>query len=189
MSDEFKSKFPHLSPGQAAKTEAAINKHLASLKVKHLTKDKDWSILQDILQEVIATKTIQNPEVKVVLTEAYKEVPKIVEERFKDDPETKQILLEGLPSIQSIRDWVKKEGWEEAVWKKIHGENLFNKERRAAMINALYERGVQKDTVAAKIWLQLSGDLVEKSEVTNKDSTVERFREINSILHKNKKES
>ena len=188
MSDDVNNKFPHLTPIQAAKAEAAGDKIRAVAKVRQLSKGADWTILQDITQDIIAEKTVENPNVKATITEVRQELLKQIEERYKNDPETKKILIDGTPSLDAIQAWVKKEGWDEAVWRKIHATGLFSKERRAAMIDALYKRGIERDTVAAKIWLTLSGDYVEKSQIDNKDSTIERFREVNNILHKNKKE-
>lgn len=189
MSEENKNKYAHLNSVQSSKAEAAAEKIKAAAKVRELSKGKDWTILQDIAQDILAEYTIKDPNSKPEIAEVRRILFVEVEKRYANEPELKQILIDGIPSTDSISAWTRKEGWEEAVWKKLHGTGLFSKERRAAMINALFSRGVEKDTAAAKIWLTLSGDYVEKSQVDNKDSTVDKFREINSILHKSKKES
>lgn len=186
MSDDVNNKYPHLTPIQATKAEKTADKIKAVHEVRKLSKGQDWTILQDITQDIIAEHTVGDPNSKPHMTEVREELFKQVEDRYKSDPELKRILLDGIPSPDSVIAWTRKEGWEEAVWKKIHATGLFSKERRAAMINALYHRGMEKDTTAAKIWLTLSGDYVEKSQIDSKDSTVEKFREINNILHKEK---
>jgi hypothetical protein len=190
MSDEEnKNKYAHLNPTQMVKAELAAEKIRAAAKVRELSKGKDWTILQDIAQDIIANHTVKDPNSRAEIAEVRRQLITEVEYRYQNEPELKQVLLDGIPSADSMMAWTKKEGWEQAVWKKIHETGLFSKERRAAMINALFTRGLEKDTTAAKIWLTLSGDYIEKSQVDNKDATVERFREINSILHKSKKES
>jgi hypothetical protein len=140
------------------------------------------------MQEVIATHTVANPGKPLPkFPELLQNLRTAIEEKYADDEELKQLVLDSIPTNQRpIRDWFKKEGWDEAVWSKIRDSGLFTKERRSAMIHALYMRGLERDTVAAKIYLQMSGDFVEKSEVTNKDSTMDKFREINTVLHKKK---
>lgn len=172
--------------------EKAIEKIHIVKKVREITGgDGKWTLTQQIMQEVVATHIVSNPGQPLPKTPALVEALKIaIEEKYKDDEDLKQLLLSSIPAQnQRIRDWQKKEGWNEAVWAKIRDNGLFSKERRAAMIQALYERGLQRDTVAAKIYLQMSGDFVEKSEVTSKDSTIDKFREINSILHNKKRKA
>jgi hypothetical protein len=189
MSDDVNNKYPHLSPIQAVKAERTAEQLKASAEVRKLSKGADWTILQDITQDIIANFTVGDPNTKPVMAEVRLELFEEVKERYKSEPDLMQVLLAGIPSPDAVIAWTKKDGWEEVVWKKIHATGLFSKERRAAMINALFHRGMEKDTTAAKIWLTLSGDYVEKSQIDSKDSTVEKFREINQILHKSKKES
>ena len=77
---------------------------------------------------------------------------------------------------------MKKEGWDEAVWKKVRGDSLFSPQKRAKVIEALRDRAIDKSDLAAKIWLTLSGDYSDKMEVDNK--SIDVFREINTILHR-----
>ena len=144
--------------------------------------DSPWTLLQEILQEIVATHIIQNPQVKPAVTKLKDELVAEVDERYKDDAEKRQLLADAIPTVRAMRKWVKKDGWDEAVWKHIKGSGLFSKERRAEMIEALFERGVSKSDTAAKLWLTLSGDYAEKLEVN--DSTLDRYREINKILHR-----
>jgi hypothetical protein len=82
---------------------------------------------------------------------------------------------------------MKKDGWEEAVWKKVRGDQLFSPEKRAEVIEALRQRAIDPkkgSDSAAKLWLTMSGDYSDKMEVNDKG--LEAFREINSIIHRKK---
>lgn len=176
---------------QKPKNEAA-EKHIAKLEavraVKKLSNgDSPWSIPQEILQEIMASHTVSNPDRQPPLTQMTDELKKEIEARYADDEELKNLILSSIPDVRQIRQWVKKDGWDEAVWGKVRGDRLFSADKRAQVIESLRLRAIDKSDVAAKIWLTLSGDYSEKMEVN--DKTVDTFREINSILHKKKNES
>lgn len=148
--------------------------------------DSPWTLTQEILQEIHAAHIIADPNKKPVVTQMVEELKKEIEVRYADDNELKELLLNSIPTIQAVRAWTKKDGWEEAVWKKVRGDQLFSPEKRAQVIEALRERAMDRSDVAAKIWLTLSGDYSEKMEVS--DKTLDAYREINSILHRKKNE-
>jgi hypothetical protein len=182
--------FPHLDADKASKAVKSLEKQDMARKLKGLNEGKSkWSLTQLVLQEVMAKYVILNPNGPMPkFTSLYEELKEAIKEKYEEDPELRDFLLESVPGYVSCREWPKKEGWQDAVWAIIKDTGMFTKERRAAMIDALYRRGVEKDTVAAKIWLQMSGDFVEKSEVTSKDNTLDKYREINQVLHKKKNE-
>lgn len=182
--------FTHLSEEQRSRAVKSLEKQDMARKVKALSEGKSkWTITQSALQDVMARHVIGNPNGPMPkFTTLCEELREALKEKYEDDPELRDFLLESLPSYISMREWPKKEGWQDAVWAKIRDTGMFTKERRAAMIDSLYKRGMEKDTVAAKIWLTMSGDFVEKSQIDNKDNTVDKFREINQILHKKKNE-
>lgn len=165
--------------------ELSVIKMASVRALKEYTKDSEWDLRQQIFQEIFSTDLIQDPNARMKvnqqLIEKYKAV---VEERYanSEDQELYRLLLETIPSFKGIRDWQRLKGWEDAVWKQIRDTQLFTKERRAQMMNALFMRGIDKDTQAAKIWLTLSGDYSEKMDIKT-DETVDKYREINQILH------
>lgn len=176
---------------QKPKSEA-VEKSLAKLEavraVKKLSNgDSPWTIPQEILQEIMASHTVANPDKMPPLTQMTEELTKEIEARYAEDEELKKLLLESIPAVASIRLWVKKEGWDEAVWGKVRGDKLFSADKRAQVIESLRLRAIDKSDVAAKIWLTLSGDYSEKMEVDNK--TVDTYREINNIIHRKKNNS
>lgn len=148
-------------------------------------KNSQWTITQELLQEIMAAHTVTNPDSLPPLTQMVEELKKEIEVRYPDDEETQDILLKSIPTMRSVREWVKKEGWEEAVWGYIRADGLFSANKRAKVIESLRERAIDKSDAAAKIWLTLSGDYSEKMEVDNK--SVDVYREINNILHGKKK--
>jgi hypothetical protein len=148
--------------------------------------DSPWTLTQQLLQEVMAGHTVVNPNSLPPLTQMVDQLKKEIESRYEDDPSLKQLLLDSIPNMRSVREWVKKDGWDEAVWGYVRAEGLFTASKRAQMIEALRDRGLDRSDVAAKIWLTLSGDYSEKMEVDNK--SVDMYREINNVLHGKKKQ-
>jgi hypothetical protein len=146
--------------------------------------DSQWTLVQEILQEIQAAYIVKDPDVMPKTTKLVVELKSEIEKRYADEPETKQILLDGIPAERSVREWLKKDGWEEAVWSKIRQDGLFTSAKRAQVIESLRTRALDKSDVAAKIWLTLSGDYSEKMEVDSR--SVDMYREINSVLHKKK---
>ncbi len=145
-----------------------------------------WTLTQQLLQEVMAGHTVINPESLPPLTQMVEELKNEIEKRYADELELKKLLLDSIPTMRSVREWVKKEGWDEAIWGYVRAEGLFTASKRAQMIESLRTRGLDRSDVAAKIWLTLSGDYSEKMEVDNK--SVDMYREINNILHGKKKQ-
>lgn len=180
MSDKDKTE---ISEANSQKGKLSVIKIEARKKLKNLMGDSsDWEIPEQIIQEIIATKSIlngsepTNPE----LVEAYYIY---IKQKYGEEEEIYNLLVECAPSVKALPAWKKKTGWDDAVWKYLKDTNLFSRENRASMIRALYNRGLEKDTVAAKIWLTLSGDYSDKMEVKS-DDTVDKFRKINEILHR-----
>jgi len=160
---------------------------LATRKVKELSGDSNWHILQQITQE-IESVFIAEDQSTPTHTEMKKLLEKEVTLRFQDDKEVLKILVEGIPSGYTIGKWRKKDGWDDAVWEKIKTDGLFTKERRAKVINALYKKATdprRPDIQAAKLFLTISGDYSDKLDVTQ-GKTLEQYQEINKILHGNK---
>lgn len=164
--------------------EKAIVKLAAVKAVKLLNPDSKWTILQEMLQEILATHMVIDPGAKPSATIMAEELKAKVEEDYEEDPELRQMLLDAIPSKISISKWTKKSGWTEAVWDKIKGKGQFSNERRTVMMNAMYQKGASGSVQAAKLWLTLSGDYQEKAHDETKDKTLETFREINNLLHK-----
>jgi len=172
--------------------DEAVEKSAAQIEAYHNVKklsgkDSTWTITQQLLQEVMAGHTVSNPEKLPPLTEMVEQLKHEIEKRYSDDSNVKDVLLKSIPTMRSVREWVKKDGWDEAVWGYVRADGLFSATNRAKVIKALQERAVEKSDAAAKIWLTLSGDYSEKMEVDNK--SVDMYREINSILHGNKKKN
>ena len=152
--------------------------------VKALKTDSEWNVLEEILQEVMATYVIKNPDAKFPsVRQLLEDLTKEIECRYSEDTETRDILLAAIPSNPTASRWIKQPKWNEAVWDRVRDGGLFTKEKRAKMINALFQRGLVKSDNAAKVWLTLSGDYSDKLDITQ-DKTVEKFREINEILLK-----
>jgi hypothetical protein len=178
----------HLRLYKEEATAASAEQTAAYHNVKKLSnKNSNWTITQELLQEIMAAHTVANPERLPPLTEMVIQLKEEIEKRYQDDPAIKDVLLKSIPAMRSVREWVKKEGWDEAVWGYVRAEGLFSAANRAKVIKALGDRAIDRSDAAAKIWLTLSGDYSEKMEVDNKSADM--YREINSILHGNKKKN
>lgn len=165
-------------------TELSLAKRAAQKKVEQLAGDSEWSLLEQILQEIEATyftngqKSPGNQEFLDLLI-------KEVNVRYEEDEEIKKLLLEAVPSRVTIGKWRKKKGWEEALWAKVRVAGLFTSDKRASVINQLFTMANSGNVNAAKVWLTLSGDYQEKGDT--KSEVLDQFREINNILLNNNK--
>lgn len=192
MSTDDQPKKPTLENLTKAQRDEAGEKAAEQLDkyraVKKLSNENSqWTLTQELLQEIMAGYTIANPDKVPALTILVEELKKEINVRYADDAEMKQVLLDSIPSMRSVREWVKKDGWDDAVWGYVRGDGLFTASKRAQVIESLRTRALDKSDSAAKIWLTLSGDYSEKMEVDNK--SVDIYREINSILHRKKEQS
>jgi hypothetical protein len=191
MSEEQKEKkeaenLEYLKTHKDELAERSLNKLEAVRAVKKLSgEDSQWSLTQQMLQEIMASHTVVNPDRLPPMTQMVEELKKEVEIRYADEPELKTLLLESIPAVRSLREWVKKDGWDDAVWGKIRIDGLFTASKRSQVIESLRKRAIDTSDTAAKIWLTLSGDYSEKMDVN--DKSVDMFRDINSILLNGKK--
>lgn len=190
--DEVQAPFSNRNSDQKdiikERAEKTVEKLSHIRKVKELSTNSEWLVTQEIMQEIHAGYLIKDPDKKLpAVHKLIEELKTEIKERYAHDEELKELLLQSVPSEISVRQWFKKDGWEEAVWTKLRVTGLFSKENRAAMINALFKRGVEGSDTAAKIWLTLSGDYSDKMDV-NTDKRIEAYREINEILHRKNKE-
>lgn len=183
MSDETKS----TQNQEEEKSEVA--KKLQAIKdVKALNKDSSWTIPQEILQEVIAGYTVADPNNIPKTPKLVEDLKEEIKRRYEHDHNLRDTLLLSIPSdLRYVREWMKKEGWEIAIWSKVRMEGLFTSSKRAEVIESLRQRAIDRSDVAAKIWLTLSGDYSEKDTATD-SKTVDTYREINKILHGGKKD-
>lgn len=183
-----KTTLENLSKAQKEEmSEKAVEQLAAYKAVKKLSNENSqWTLTQEILQEIMAGHTIADPDKLPALTVMVEELKKEINVRYADDDELKQVLLDSIPAMRSVREWVKKDGWEDAIWGYVRGDGLFTASKRAQVIESLRTRALDRSDTAAKIWLTLSGDYSDKMEVDNK--SVDIYREINSILHKKKEQ-
>jgi len=183
-----KTTLENLSKAQKEEmSEKAVEQLAAYKAVKKLSNENSqWTLTQEILQEIMAGHTIADPDKLPALTVMVEELKKEINVRYADDDELRQVLLDSIPAMRSVREWVKKDGWEDAIWGYVRGDGLFTASKRAQVIESLRTRALDRSDTAAKIWLTLSGDYSEKMEVDNK--SVDIYREINSILHKKKEQ-
>lgn len=191
MSIDEKSKKTTLENLSKAQKEEMSDKAVEQLNaykaVKKLSNENSqWTLTQELLQEIMAGHTIADPDKLPALTVMVEELKKEINVRYADDDELRQVLLDSIPSMRSVREWVKKDGWDDAIWGYVRGDGLFTASKRAQVIESLRTRALDRSDTAAKIWLTLSGDYSEKMEVDNK--SVDIYREINSLLHKKKEQ-
>lgn len=107
-----------------------------------------------------------------------------IELRYKDTPEHKEILLFNIPSRQTAHRWIAKIEWKEEVERRLKDGNIFTLEKRAAMIESLYRKGMLGDNKSAEMWLKMSGDLTNQPQV--KDKALDSFKQISESLFNGK---
>lgn len=103
-----------------------------------------------------------------------------IETRYKDQPEHRDILLFNLPSRQAAHRWTSKHEWKDEVEKRLRDGNLFSLEKRSALIEALYRKGIQGDNKSAEMWLKMSGDLT--NQPPTKDKALDSFKQLSESL-------
>lgn len=160
-------------------------KKLALKRVEQLSGESRWNLLQQICHEIEAYYVAKNEKKPNLDTMLDTHLPNEIKTKYPEgNPEFDEIreaLLDAVPSRMTLHKWRNEKDWDEAVWGKVRGAGLFTADKRAVLINTLYDQANAGNVTAAKIWLTLSGDYQEKAE--NKSDVVEQFREINQILH------
>lgn len=168
-----------------------MDKETSTRKRVEALSEGEWTLPQELLQEIQATDIVEeaegNGKSKTNLKDQTKKLKKLIEEKFKDEPDIKELLLDYLPGYNAIRLWTHKDGWKEAVMSKIRASYSFSEARRTKVMDAVYRKAIEKgDMKAAELYLKLSGDLdTGKNGKDSKElSDYERF---NSILRTKKK--
>lgn len=148
-----------------------------------------WNELQSILIDVEVghrVKLMANQIDKIPsLPEMIEDLKLEIQTRYKDQPEHRDILLFNLPSRQSANKWTVRPDWKEEVEKRLKDGNLFSLERRAAMIDMLYNKGLRGDTKSAEMWLKMSGDLT--NQPPTKDKALDSFKQLSESLFNGEK--
>lgn len=109
-----------------------------------------------------------------------------INKRFVGEPELAKIIIEALPGVKTLQRWVKRQDWKDEAEKRLKDDNLFSIDKRAAMINMVFNRGLKEgDIKAAEMYLKLSGDLSNKPQ--QKDKGYEVYQELaESLIKKNR---
>lgn len=106
-----------------------------------------------------------------------------INKRFQHEPELASIIVEALPGVKTLQRWIKRQDWKEEMEKRLKDDNLFSLDKRAAMINMVFNRGLHEgDIKAAEMYLKLSGDLSNKPQ--QKDKGYEAYQELAESLIK-----
>lgn len=174
---------------QPTKAELSHQKRLALKRIEQLSGDSEWNILQQIIHDIEAYYVVKN-EKRPSLDKTLELLKEEIKVRYDADTieqnEIREELLKSVPSRITFQKWRTKKGWDDAVWTRARGgpSGLFSHDKRSTVIHSLYTSAATGNTTAAKIWLTLSGDYVEKGEMKNE--TVDQFREINTIIHTKK---
>lgn len=143
-----------------------------------------WNELQSILIDVEV-----GHRVKMLAQQLDKlpSVPELIEDlrveielRYKDQPEHKDILLFNVPGRQAAHKWMARPEWKEEVEKRLRDGNLFSLEKRSALIESLYRKGIAGDNKSAEMWLKMSGDLTNQPQT--KDKALDSFKQLSESL-------
>lgn len=143
-----------------------------------------WNELQSILIDIevgyrvkVAAGTLDKvPPLTVMVLDVEAEI----KDRYKDNIDHRDILLFNLPSRQAAGKWVLRPEWKEEVEKRLKDGNLFSLDKRAAMIESLYRKGITGDNKSAEMWLKMSGDL--SNQPVTKDKALDSFKQLSESL-------
>lgn len=168
----------HLS---VSEKKAAISRSLPKVHGR-------WNELQNILIDIevgyrvkmLANLADKLPSVPDMILDLEQEVKL----RFKDNQEHLDILLFNLPSRAAAHKWMKRPEWKEDIEKRLKDGNLFSLDKRAAMIESLYKKGMNGDNKSAEMWLKMSGDL--SNQPVTKDKALDSFKQLSESLFNGK---
>lgn len=148
-----------------------------------------WDITQDILLDIEVAGNINMSLNRQAVPYS---CPKLLElaaeeiaKRFAAEPDLAKIIVGALPGVKTLQRWVKRQDWKEEAERRLKDGNLFSIDKRAAMINMVFNRGLHEgDIKAAEMYLKLSGDLSNKPQ--QKDKGYEAYQELaESLIKKN----
>lgn len=106
-----------------------------------------------------------------------------IESRFDSEPDLVNIIIGALPGVKTLQRWIKRQDWKEEVEKRLKDDNLYSLDKRATVINMIFNRAVHEtDIKAAEMYLKLSGDLTNKP--VQKDKGYEAYQELAESLIK-----
>lgn len=149
-------------------------------------KDNDWTVHEEILIEIeIAYRTellLGRIDALPPLTKRVEKMKEVIEERYSEEPEVKEFLLDTIPLVKNIRKWVKHEKWKNEIEFRMRDEALFSSEKRHKLIDAIYQKAVRDGSSKhAEMWLKMSGDLGKTGE---KDPVESKFNQFQKALSK-----
>tara|TARA_R100001086_G_scaffold242322_1_gene169933 strand:+ start:4017 stop:4586 length:570 start_codon:yes stop_codon:yes gene_type:complete len=148
-----------------------------------------WDVTQDILIDIYVAGCLN---ISTGSQDTQYSCPKLLElseaevdRRFGNEPELAEIIKGAMPGVKTLQRWVKRQDWKDEVEKRMKDDNLFSLDRRAAMVNMVFMRGLkEQDIKAAEMYLKMSGDLTNKPK--EKDKGYEAYQELAASLIKNK---
>jgi hypothetical protein len=159
-------------------------------QVDELSKGR-WNIVQETLIDIQAVSEVEMlaDDIKKITLKEQIEILKVkLTEDYVDQPEVLEILLESIPSYNSIRKWTISDAWKTSVVSRIRSNHVFNPKHKTKVFEAILKKAtVAGDMKAAELYFKLAGDL----NTTTKDSTEKLskeekdYTEFNKILHKN----
>lgn len=147
-----------------------------------------WNELQSLLIDVevghrvnmLAKNLDKLPSVPDMIEDLKGEI----QVKYKDSPEHMDILLFNIPGRQAAHKWMNRLEWKEEVEKRLKDGNLFSLEKRSALIESLYKKGLTGDNKSAEMWLKMSGDLSNQPQI--KDKALDSFKQLSESLFNGK---
>jgi hypothetical protein len=160
----------------------AIKELEQELERLDLFQKAEWSIMQDLALDVEAYYSASNK--KLTAEMLIEELKKEAKNRYAQYEGLPEKIAAAAPSVQAVATWRQRKEWKPAIWDRCKETGLFTKERKSMVIEKMFEKIMEKgDVQAAKMWLMMAGEYVEKQEVKG-DKDIDIFREINQTLRK-----
>jgi hypothetical protein len=169
-------------------SEISRKMHLKK-KVDELTKGR-WNIVQETLIDIQARNEVEflaDEAPKVDLKHQIEALKAKLTEDYADQPELLEVLLESIPSYNSVRKWTASDEWKAAVVDRIRSNHIFNPKQKTKVFEAILKKAtVSGDMKAAELYFKLAGDLTNAPKESTKEQSKEDrdYSDFNKILHK-----
>jgi hypothetical protein len=166
------------------------HKMLLKKKVDALSTGR-WNLVHEMLISIQAADEIDHmlDEKKIpCLKDQIEVLKRKLQEEYADETEALALMLESIPSYNSIRSWTLTEDWKQAVMDKIKGAKIFDIISKTKVYEAIFKKAaITGDMKAAELYFKLSGELgaTPKADPQEKLSKEEKeYKEFNNILHR-----
>jgi hypothetical protein len=153
-------------------SEEPSSKDADRIVLAHESSDGKWNLIQEYLIEIHAdarlkegTDSTGKPGQRFpTLREQRELLKRKIEEEYSHDQKLRTSLINCIPSRMSMSRWTRLDGWDDAVVAKMKSFGIFTPTARGEVMKSIHKKAVDGDMIAAKLYVSMSGDFVEKGQ-------------------------